>query len=148
MPKTLRIFLPLGLLVATFFAFSSARAAVFVNVSTGACLDDKGAVTTNANPLQAFSCNATFAQQWNWEGGPIQGIGGKCVDVQGGGTADRTPVQLYACNGTAAQQWQYINGSLFNPHSGKCIDANGGAPNQAVIYTCSNSPLQRWNIRS
>ncbi len=153
MPKALRMFVPLGLFLATFLAFSSAQAALFVNAQTGGCLDDRGAVTTDRNPLWAFPCNATFAQQWNWEGLAIQGIGtsaagGKCVDVNGAGTADFTVVQLFTCNGTRAQTWRYLNGQVINTNSRKCLDANGGQPNQLVIRTCNGSLSQRWLIRS
>ena len=51
---------------------------------------------------------------------------GKCLDVNAAGTANGTLVQLYTCNGTVAQVWQpQTNGTLVNPHSGRCLDDTG-----------------------
>jgi hypothetical protein len=55
------------------------------------------------------TCEATFAQTFNWESFGILSLGtnsqgSRCVDVTGG-TADGTPIQLFGCNGTSAQQW-------------------------------------------
>ncbi|MGI8568500.1 MAG: ricin-type beta-trefoil lectin domain protein [Methylocella sp.] len=155
MPKGLRVFLLSSLLSVPFFGFSPAHAAVFTNGTnvSGTCLDDKGGLTGNSNPIQAFSCNVTFAQEWNFVGTVIQGIGttgagGHCVDVSGGGTAAGTVVQLFQCNGTVAQVWYYFNYQLINPNSGKCLDVlTGTAGTQARIEVCNGSAGQKWVIR-
>jgi hypothetical protein len=140
--------------VASGFAILTApgaHAAIFFN-GTGACLDVKNENTANYTP--AFTCNATFAQQWNFESLAIQGVGtsgagGKCVDVSNSGTAAGTLVQLYQCNGSAAQQWQYYRGQLINLNSGLCLDVGKGANfTQATIQSCNNSVGQSWAIRS
>ena len=158
MPKCFRVFLLRGLLSAPFLAFlgfSSAHAAMFTNGTgvSSVCLDDRGGLTGNFNPIQSYPCNATFAQVWNFVGSTIQGIGttgagGKCVDVTNAGTAAGTLVELYPCNGTVAQQWYYYNYQIVNPHSGKCLDVlTGTAGTQARIEACNGSAGQHWVIR-
>jgi hypothetical protein len=49
---------------------------------------------------------------------------GKCLDIQGNGTANVTKVQLWDCDGAGGQQWvARADGSLYNPQSGRCLDA-------------------------
>ena len=155
MPKAIRVFLLCSLFSVPFLGFSPAHAAVFTNGNgvSSTCLDDRGGLTGNLNPIQSFPCNVTFAQEWNFVGLAIQGIGttgagGKCVDVTGGGTATGTLVELFPCNGTGAQQWEYINGFLLNLRSNKCLDVgNGAAGTQATIHVCAFTAGQRWVIR-
>ncbi|MBS2548937.1 ricin-type beta-trefoil lectin domain protein [Catenulispora sp. NL8] len=113
----------------------------------GLCLDDRNAVTTDANPVQVYTCDQTNAQQWTVESnGTLQTLG-KCLDVQGGNTGNSTPVQLYTCNNSGAQNWSpQPNGELVNPQSGKCLDdnASGGSGTQLVIYDCNAGANQEW----
>ena len=89
----------------------------------GLCLDDRGASTTDYNPIQVYTCNNTNAQQWTVESNGTLQVLGKCLDVNGGDTTNGTVVDLYDCNNTAAQTWTpQPNGSLVNPQSGKCLD--------------------------
>ncbi|GAA3297074.1 hypothetical protein GCM10020295_28610 [Streptomyces cinereospinus] len=81
--------------------------------------------------------------------GEINGVDGKCLDVDGGATADGTQIQLWTCNGTGAQQWQpHSDGTLRNPNSGTCLDAEGGGPwsggTRAFLGTCHTGPNQKW----
>ena len=143
--------------------FSSAHAAVLVNENFSIspnviCLqaDD----SSNSSVVFARPCVNAFNQVWNWEDFEIQGLGTsvgiggvheKCLDVRGGGTADGTLVQIFECNGTGAQEWIYTGtGTIFNPHSGKCLDLKtvnrfGFNEYQAVIQTCNNS--QNWAVQ-
>ncbi len=144
-----------GFLLVTALGIPTAHAATFTNGSgvSSVCLDVRGGLTVNHTPVQAFPCNGTFAQVWNYAGFTIFGLGttgagGKCVDVSGGGTAVGTLVQLFDCNGTASQVWAYQFFRWFNPHSGKCLDVgNGAAGTQATIQTCNGSRGQTWVIR-
>jgi hypothetical protein len=160
---------------------SSAHAVQLINVTPVLgnflvlkCLRVENGSTANGAPIQGSPCDstnsafsfarfgqdATFAQEFNWEGPRIQGIGttfergppgGKCLDVLGGGTADLTPVILFDCNLTSAQQWNFSNGRIINVRSGKCLDVfdNGISVRQARIRTCGGiSPVgQLWFIR-
>jgi hypothetical protein len=77
---------------------------------------------------------------------------GQCVDVFGFGTSDLTRVGTYDCTGGTNQQWLInTNGTIENPTSGKCLDANftGGAaitPNGTIvqIYACWGGANQSW----
>ncbi|ACU76316.1 Alginate lyase 2 [Catenulispora acidiphila DSM 44928] len=116
----------------------------------GLCLDDRGGLTANLNPVQVYSCNGTTAQQWtvNSTGNTLQVLG-KCLDVHSAGTANGTTVDLYDCNGSGAQVWvPQSNGELLNPNSGKCLDdtGHGGSGTQAQIWSCTGSTNQQWTL--
>jgi hypothetical protein len=117
----------------------------------GLCVDDRGASTTNYNPVQVYTCNGTPAQQWTVvEAGSTLHALGKCMDINGGGTADGTTVDLYDCNNTAAQVWEpQPNGSLYNPQSNKCLDDPNWSTTsgtQLQIWDCTGNANQKWNL--
>ncbi|MGH3155952.1 MAG: ricin-type beta-trefoil lectin domain protein, partial [Streptosporangiaceae bacterium] len=116
----------------------------------GLCVDDRGALTTNFNPVQVYTCNGTDAQQWTVvEAGSTLHALGKCMDIDGGGTADGTTVDLYDCNDTAAQVWEpQSDGALYNPQSNKCLDDTnyGGSGTQLQIWDCTGNANQDWNL--
>jgi hypothetical protein len=115
----------------------------------GLCLDDRGAITTDFNPIQVYTCNGTDAQQWTVEPNDTLEVLGKCLDVDGAGTANGTTVDLYDCNGTGAQDWvPQSNGSLVNPNSGKCLDDTGygGSGTQVQIWACTGNSNQEWTL--
>jgi hypothetical protein len=160
MSSSFRILTLGGFLLVTILGSSSAHAVQFINTTRHEfsflkCLNVQGGSTANGTPIQGAVCDATFAQQFNWEGPTISGIGtaagvNKCVDVRGGGTADGTVVQLFDCNLTGAQKWQFGNGQIINPQSGKCLDIfDSSDVTQARIRTCNGiDPVgQIWVIR-
>jgi hypothetical protein len=115
----------------------------------GLCLDDRGAITTDYNPIQVYTCNGTNAQQWTVESNNTLEVLGKCLDVDGAGTANGTTVDLYDCNGTGAQVWEpQSNGELINPNSGKCLDDTGygGSGTQVQIWACADTSNQQWTL--
>jgi chitinase len=115
----------------------------------GLCLDDRGASTTNFNPVQVYTCNGTNAQQWTLTSSNQLMTLGKCLDVAGAGTANGTTVDLYDCNGTGAQVWVHqSNGAYVNPNSGKCLDDTGwgGSGTQSQIWACSGNTNQSWSL--
>jgi chitinase len=115
----------------------------------GLCLDDRGASTTNFNPVQVYTCNGTNAQQWTLTSSNQLMTLGKCLDVAGAGTANGTTVDLYDCNGTGAQVWVHqSNGAYLNPNSGKCLDDTGwgGSGTQSQIWACSGNSNQSWSL--
>jgi Ricin-type beta-trefoil lectin domain/Glycosyl hydrolases family 16 len=115
----------------------------------GLCLDDRGAITTDFNPIQVYTCNGTDAQQWTVESNNTLEVLGKCLDVDGAGTANGTTVDLYDCNGTGAQVWEpQSNGELINPNSGKCLDDTGygGSGTQVQIWACADTSNQQWTL--
>jgi chitinase len=115
----------------------------------GLCLDDRGASTTNFNPVQVYTCNGTNAQQWTLTSSDQLMALGKCLDVNSAGTANGTTVDLYDCNGTVAQVWVHqSNGSYVNPNSGKCLDDTGwgGSGTQSQIWACTGNSNQSWSL--
>jgi hypothetical protein len=115
----------------------------------GLCLDDRGALTTDYNPIQVYTCNGTSAQQWTVASNSTLQVLGKCLDVNGGDTGNGTVVDLYDCNGTGAQTWvPQPNGALVNPQSGKCLTdtGSGGSGTQAIIDDCSGAANQQWHL--
>jgi ricin-type beta-trefoil lectin protein/glycosyl hydrolase family 16 len=115
----------------------------------GLCVDDRGAITTDFNPIQVYTCNGTNAQQWTVvTAGSTLHVLGKCMDINGGGTADGTTVDLYDCNNTGAQVFiPQANGSLYNPQSGKCLDDTNWSTTpgtQLQIWDCTGNANQKW----
>jgi len=115
----------------------------------GLCLDDRGALTANYNPIQVYTCNNSSAQQWTVESDGTLQVFGMCMDVNGGDTTNGTIVDLYTCNGTGAQDWvAQPSGDLVNPQCGKCLEdnGNGGSGTQSIIYDCTGAADQKWAL--
>jgi hypothetical protein len=117
----------------------------------GLCVDDRGAITTNYNPIQVYTCNNTPAQQWTVvQAGSTLHVLGKCMDIYAGGTADGTTVDLYDCNNTGAQVFiPQPDGALYNPQSGKCLDDTNWSTTpgtQLQIWDCTGNANQRWSL--
>jgi chitinase len=115
----------------------------------GLCLDDRGAITTNFNPVQVYTCNGTNAQQWTLTSSDQLMALGKCLDVNSAGTADGTTADLYDCNGTGAQVWVHqSDGAYVNPNSGKCLDDTGwgGSGTQSQVWDCTGNSNQSWSL--
>jgi predicted alpha-1,2-mannosidase len=113
------------------------------------CLDDRGSVVIDGNPVQISGCNGTAAQEWTIAGdGTVRALG-KCLDVSGGGTSIGTRVDLRACTGAGSQRWLALNGALVNPRSGRCLDDPGSttvAGTQVRIWRCNGTSAQRWRL--
>lgn len=114
------------------------------------CLDVPWASTTDGTDLQIASCSGNAAQTWTRAAdGSVRALG-KCLDVDNGRTANGTVVQLWTCNGSGAQRWTYdtANGTLRNPQSGRCLDAQGGLPlrdgQRVHLWDCHGGANQRW----
>ncbi|WP_194893200.1 ricin-type beta-trefoil lectin domain protein [Catenulispora pinisilvae] len=114
----------------------------------GLCLDDRFSNSADDNPVQAYTCNTSFAQQWNLSSKTLRAFG-KCLDITLGGTASGTPVDLYRCNQTGAQLWEpQPNGELLNPQSGRCLTdpGSGGSGTQLDVEDCSGAADQVWGL--
>lgn len=159
MKKMLSIAALIGLAHFGFFTAPPAEAAQFTNgggqpYGGYVCMDVKDGATDPFTPVQAWSCHGWLNQQWSMQGQTIYGIGstgGKqtCLDVHSAAKAAGTDVNLYPCNGTVAQQWYFYNGFLFNPNSGRCLDAGNRANGTGlVINDCDNGKeSQHWQIK-
>lgn len=114
------------------------------------CLDNRGGVLKNNNPITLWSCNGTAAQKWTLPGDGTVRLGVYCLDIPNASTKVKTKVQLYKCNGTKAQVWSFkSNGSIVNPNSNLCLDDSYGSTangNAIWIYTCNGTAAQKWTI--
>ncbi|GAA0376551.1 hypothetical protein GCM10009530_28830 [Microbispora corallina] len=77
---------------------------------------------------------------------------GYCATPQGDGTANGTVITVWPCTGAASQVWTYVDGEIYNPHSGKCLTAKGDAnytPGTVLtLWTCSNATSQTYGVYS
>ncbi|HEX3514015.1 MAG TPA: lectin, partial [Trebonia sp.] len=119
-------------------------------VSSGLCLDDRGAITVRGNPIQINTCNGTDAQEWTIAPDGTIRVLGKCLDVKGSGTTSGTLIDQYVCNGSGAQQWTTgSDGALVNPESGLCLDDPGATTTpgtQLQLSACDQSAAQDWTL--
>ena len=116
---------------------------------TKLCADDTAASTTDANPIDIYTCNNTNAQNWTFSTDGTVSVLGRCLHAVASGTAAGTKVVLYHCTTTSAGEIWYptSNGSLYNPHSAKCLDSPGASTTngtQLVLSACTGAAEQRW----
>src|SRR5215471_2048968 len=138
---------------SSFSLVPSAHAALFVRDSrtsvTGPCLDVRLAADVSGTPIQVFTCNATVAQNWLFEGLQIIGIGSSsttgsnCIWTDGF-PAVGTTIVLAPCNAPPAEfssnEWYYSNNQIIHFNGGVgpllCLDGSGPLGTQATLRTC------------
>ena len=108
----------------------------------GQCLDVRGGVSADGQPVQLYTCNGTDAQQVSYDGAAVRVLG-RCLTA--GGTGNNSLVSISTCAGTGAQTWtRQSDGTLTNPASGRCLDAPGAA--QLQLYDCDGAAAQVWQL--
>ncbi|MEV4603582.1 RICIN domain-containing protein [Amycolatopsis sp. NPDC049253] len=132
-----------------------------VNKATGKCVDAAAAGTTNGTVVQQYTCNATNAQQYQFQptsDGYVRvnnrGNAAEVLDVTDVSTADNAGIQLWSYSNGANQQWLPVSeGSgyyhLTARHSGKCLTVPGGSTAdsvQLVQATCNGGAAQSFKI--
>ncbi|MFJ6674610.1 ThuA domain-containing protein [Actinosynnema sp. NPDC091369] len=115
--------------------------------ASGKCVDVSGGSSADGARVQLWSCNGGANQRWTVSGSTLRALD-KCLDAAG--TGNGAVVRLWTCNGGGGQNWTAgANGSLVNPQSGKCLDANGGSSadgTQLIIWSCHGGTNQRWTL--
>nr|WP_314142844.1 ricin-type beta-trefoil lectin domain protein [uncultured Rhodococcus sp.] len=116
----------------------------------GLCLDNKGGVTSQNNPVLIWTCNGGPQQTWTGaDNGSIQ-VQGQCLTPYGGIVRAYVPVVIARCNGGPAQTWTLrSNGTFSIRNSTLCLDNpnNSTRPGNAVqLYACNASDAQRWLV--
>ena len=115
--------------------------------ASGKCVDVSGGSSADGTRIQLWTCNSGPNQRWTVNGSTLRALD-KCLDAAG--TANGAAVRLWTCNGGGGQNWTAgANGSLVNPQSGKCLDANGGSSadgTQLIIWSCHGGANQRWTL--
>ncbi|GHF65999.1 hypothetical protein GCM10018790_49800 [Kitasatospora xanthocidica] len=89
-----------------------------------------------------------------WPQGPVPEMGtlvnansGKCLEVADSSTDNGAAVQQWDCDGGENQLWDFnsgIPGAIVNVHSGKCLDATGGAGDPIQQWDCDGGDNQYW----
>ncbi|HEV7963726.1 MAG TPA: ricin-type beta-trefoil lectin domain protein [Actinoplanes sp.] len=140
----------------------------------GLCLDVRGGVSADGQPVQLYGCNHTAAQQVSLRPDGTVQILGRCLTSAGtiatcagqtwrhgsdgalidtatgrclGGTTASVQVQVSACAGTPAQTWKMPPGPVTGP-AGLCADVADADPASGTgvqLWTCNASDAQRWS---
>jgi hypothetical protein len=133
-----------------------------INMNSGKCLDARAAGTANGTAIQQYTCNATFAQQYQFvptSGGYLRinnrGNSAEVLDVTNVSTANNAPIQTWTYGGGNNQQWQAVAESggyyhFVNRNSGRCLDTPGASTAdsvQLVQYTCNGTAAQSFRLQ-
>ncbi len=118
-----------------------------ITAASGKCVDVNGGSSADGAKVQLWTCNSGANQRWSVNGSTLRALD-KCMEASGTGNA--AAVRLWTCNGGGGQNWTAgVNGSLVNPQSGKCLDANGGSSadgTQLILWSCHGGANQRWTL--
>ncbi|MBW4781526.1 ricin-type beta-trefoil lectin domain protein [Rhodococcus fascians] len=118
-----------------------------IKTPAGFCLDNKGGLTGQNNPVQIWDCNGTGAQTWTGTEDATIRVQGRCLSPASGYAAAGVALTTWACNGKPAQQWSIRgDGSIsLLQKTGLCIqnsrEVNGNRP---VLAKCNGSAAQKW----
>ncbi|UQU65823.1 ricin-type beta-trefoil lectin domain protein [Couchioplanes caeruleus] len=115
----------------------------------GLCLDVRGGVAADGQPMQVYTCNHSAAQQVSHADDNTVRVLSRCLTA--GGTANRALVTIAGCSGAASQSWtRQADGTLLNPASGRCLDVpdSNRTPGavQLQIYDCVRTDGQLWRL--
>lgn len=132
-----------------------------VNKTSAKCVDARSSGTANGTAIQQYTCNNTYAQQYQFQptsGGYVRinnrNNSGQVLDVSNVSSADNALVHLWAYGGGNNQQWQPVSegGGYYHfvsRHSGKCLDVPGASTAnsvQLVQYTCNGTGAQSFRL--
>lgn len=132
-----------------------------VSKNDAKCVDARAAASANGTAVQQYTCNATTAQQWQFQstGASTYHINSrldstKVIDVTGKSTADNAKLQLWSWAGGTNQQWQPVSegGGYYhfvNLNSGKCLDTPAASTADSVQlgqYTCNGTAAQSFHL--
>lgn len=130
-------------------AISGTTLSVHSALDGGKCVDNLGAGTE----VGVWDCWNGANQQFRFDTDHhALIIQGKCATVRDEGTDNGTPVVLADCdNLKGGQKWlRRADGSLYNPHSGRCLDLPGWVTTNGTrlgIWDCLSGANQRWTLR-
>lgn len=115
------------------------------------CMDNDYGRTVDGNKIQAWDCNMLGgggAQKFEVMADGTIHHQGKCIDAANAGITNGTPVQLVGCHDHPAQQFlPRADGSIYNPASGRCVDASSmTSGTQLYLWDCNRTNPQRWTI--
>ncbi|GAB3827303.1 RICIN domain-containing protein [Dactylosporangium cerinum] len=132
-----------------------------INKNSSKCVDARAAGTTNGTPIQQYTCNASNAQQYQFQptsGGFVRinnrGNSAQALDITNVSSADNAPIQTWTYGGGTNQQWQPVSEGggwyhFVSRLSGKCLDvpaASTANSVQLVQYTCNGTAAQSFRL--
>jgi hypothetical protein len=132
-----------------------------VNKASAKCIDARSSGTANGTAIQQYTCNNTFAQQYQFQptsNGYVRinnrNNSAQVLDVNGVSSADNAVIHLWAYGGGNNQQWLPVDegGGYYHfvsRHSGKCLDvpaASTADSVQLVQYTCNGTAAQSFRL--
>jgi hypothetical protein len=105
----------------------------------GLCLDVRGGVAAEGQPVQMYGCNHSAAQTVSYRADGTVQVLGRCLTAAG---------TTATC---AGQTWTHgSDGALIDTASGRCLDVpNANTTPGAVqlqVYTCNGSAGQIWKL--
>jgi hypothetical protein len=108
----------------------------------GLCLDVRGGVAAEGQPVQLYGCNYSAAQQVSYNADNTVRMLGRCLTTAG---------TTATCTAAANQLWtRQSNGALSNPATGRCLDVPDGNTTpgavQLRLYDCNGSAGQTWRL--
>ncbi|MFG2044212.1 beta-1,3-glucanase family protein [Dactylosporangium sp. NPDC048998] len=132
-----------------------------VDKASGKCVDARSSGTANGTPIQQYTCNNSYAQQFQFQptsNGYVRinnrNNSAQVLDVNGVSTSDGAVVQLWAYGGGNNQQWLPVSegGGYYHfvsRNSGKCLDVPGSSTADSVQlqqWTCNNTGAQSFRL--
>jgi beta-glucanase (GH16 family) len=133
------------------------------NKNSAKCVDARGSATANGTAVQQYTCNSSFAQQWQFQttsGGYYRvnnrNNSAQVWDVSNVSMADNALIHLWTYGGGNNQQWLPVSeGGGFwhfvSRNSGKCLDvpaASTADSVQLVQYTCNGTGAQSFSLQA
>ncbi|AGL16789.1 glycoside hydrolase family 31 [Actinoplanes sp. N902-109] len=115
----------------------------------GLCLDVRGGVAAEGQPVQLYTCNQSAAQQVGHAANDTVTVLGRCLTA--GGTGNGAAITTTSCTGSPAQLFtRRADGTLLNPASGRCLDTPDGNTTpgavQLQLFDCNASAAQVWRL--
>jgi len=111
----------------------------------GLCLDLNGAVPSDGNHIQVFTCNDTVAQVWTLAADGTLRVVGKCAAV-----ADDGAVRIFGCDGRRSAQWRTgPHRELVSLAADDCLTDPGAGTRSGAgvrVEDCSGADRQRWTM--
>jgi serine protease len=117
-------------------------------ISTGLCLNDKGDITVDGNPVTVAKCAGSAGMKWLFpHGGAALKVLGVCLTDPSSGAAK---LVIAACTGATSQQWTHNAKSQYVLKSnGLCLTDPGNSATsgrRVTVATCKAGPSQMWAL--
>src|SRR5579883_128568 len=126
---------------------------VTITTANGLCLDVKGGVLRNGNPVIVWPCHGGENQTWFMHSdGIIEMSNNKCLDLRSENESNRPGVKaiIWTCHGRHNQRWWPGPRNSLRSGTNLCLDVKGGRMrpgDEVIMWPCHGGRNQRWIIR-